>query len=263
MSGPRESSAPSATPSEVRLIGLGATPEITPGTDLARLVADAAAASGVRLADGDVVIVTHKAVAKAEGRLLDLRTVEPSALALEFGTAWQRDPRQIEVVLRESARIVRMDRGLIIAQTRHGLVCANAGVDQSNVPGDHMVCLLPLDPDDSARRLRAGLRERLGVDVAVIVSDSFGRTWRLGIVNVAIGVAGLQPLIDYRGQPDNDGRTMNATVMAVADELAASAELVTGKLDRTPVVVIRGYAYDHAAGHARDMVMDPNRDLFR
>jgi coenzyme F420-0:L-glutamate ligase/coenzyme F420-1:gamma-L-glutamate ligase len=252
-----------AMPSEVRLIGLGATPEITPGADLTRLVAGAAEASGVRLADGDVVIVTHKAVAKAEGRLLDLRTVEPSALALEFGTTWKRDPRQIEVVLRESARIVRMDRGLIIAQTRHGLVCANAGVDQSNVPGDDIVCLLPLDPDASARRLRAGLRARFGVDVAVIVSDSFGRTWRLGIVNVAIGVAGLQPLIDYRGRPDNDGRTMNATVMAVADELAASAELVTGKLDRRPFVVVRGYRYEPAEGSAREIVMDSMTDFFR
>jgi coenzyme F420-0:L-glutamate ligase / coenzyme F420-1:gamma-L-glutamate ligase len=263
MSAPRERSAPAAGASEVRLIGLGATPEIAPGDDLARLVADAAQASRVRLTDGDIVIVTHKAVAKAEGRLLDLRTVEPSALAQEFGTTWKRDPRQIEVVLRESARIVRMDRGLIIAETRHGLVCANAGVDQSNVPGDDTVCLLPLDPDASARHLRAGLRERLGVDVAVIVSDSFGRTWRLGIVNVAIGVAGLQPLIDYRGRPDNDGRTMTATVMAVADELAASAELVTGKLDRRPFVVVRGYRYEHAEGSARAIVMDSQTDFFR
>jgi coenzyme F420-0:L-glutamate ligase/coenzyme F420-1:gamma-L-glutamate ligase len=263
MSAPREGAPPAATRSEVRLIGLGATPEITPGDDLARLVVEAASASDVRLADGDVVIVTHKAVAKAEGRLLDLRTVEPSALALEFGSAWKRDPRQVEVVLRESARIVRMDRGLIIAQTRHGLVCANAGVDQSNVPGDDIVCLLPLDPDASARRLCRGLRERVGVDVAVIVSDSFGRTWRLGIVNVAIGVAGLRPLIDYRGRPDNDGRTMSATVMAVADELAASAELVTGKLDRRPFVIVRGYRYDPADASAREIIMDAMTDFFR
>jgi coenzyme F420-0:L-glutamate ligase/coenzyme F420-1:gamma-L-glutamate ligase len=263
MSVPPEGVVSTATPSEVRLIGLGATPEITPGADLARLVADAAAAGGARLADGDIVIVTHKAIAKAEGRLLDLRTVEPSALAVEFAAAWKRDPRQVEVVLRESARIVRMDRGLIIAETRHGLVCANAGVDQSNVPGDDVVCLLPLDPDASARRLRAGLRERLGVDVAVIVSDSFGRTWRLGIVNVAIGVAGLRPLIDYRGMPDNAGRTMTATVMAVADELAASAELVTGKLDRRPFVIVRGYDFEPADGSAREIVMDAATDFFR
>jgi coenzyme F420-0:L-glutamate ligase / coenzyme F420-1:gamma-L-glutamate ligase len=263
MSAQHKRPAPAVGPAEVRLIGLGATPEIAPGDDLTRLVVHAAETSSVRLTDGDVVIVTHKAVAKAEGRLLDLRTVEPSALALEFGTAWKRDPRQIEVVLRESARIVRMDRGLIISETRHGLVCANAGVDQSNVPGDDTVCLLPVDPDASARHLRAGLRERLGVDVAVIVSDSFGRTWRLGIVNVAIGVAGLQPLIDYRGRRDNDGRTMTATVMAVADELAASAELVTGKLDRRPFVVVRGYRYEPAESSAREIVMDSRTDFFR
>lgn len=263
MSAPREGTAHLASPSEVRLIGLGATPEIVPGDDLARLVEDAARGSGVRLEDGDVVVVTHKSVAKAEGRLVDLRTVEPSALAQEFGTTWKRDPRQVEVVLRESARIVRMDRGLIIAQTRHGLVCANAGVDQSNVPGEDIVCLLPLDPDASARRLREGFRQRLGVDVAVIISDSFGRAWRLGIVNVAIGVAGLRPLIDYRGRADNDGRTMSATVMAVADELAASAELVTGKLDRRPFVVVRGYRYEPADESARAIVMDASTDFFR
>ncbi len=253
----------SAEPREVRLVGLGGVPEITPGADLAKLVVVAAERSGVALMDGDVVIVTHKAVAKAEGRLLDLSTVEPSALALEFGTTWGRDPRQIEVVLRESVRIVRMDRGLIISQTRHGLVCANAGVDQSNVPGQDMVCLLPIDPDASAAELRARLAERLGIDVAVIVSDSFGRTWRFGIVNVAIGVAGLRPLIDYRGQRDNDGRVMSATVMAVADELAASAELVAGKLDRCPFAVVRGYAYEPAKGRASEIIMDSGTDLFR
>ncbi|GAC1448132.1 MAG: coenzyme F420-0:L-glutamate ligase [Ktedonobacterales bacterium] len=247
----------------VTITGLRAVPEITPGADLADLLVAAAETAALRLAQGDVVVVTHKAVAKSEGRLLDLRTVEPSALALQFGTRWGRDPRQIEVVLRESERVVRMDHGLIISQTHHGLVCANAGVDQSNVPGADMVCLLPLDPDQSAARLRAALAKRLGLDLAVIVSDSFGRPWRLGIVNVAIGVAGLAPLIDYRGQPDNDGRVMSATVMAVADELAAATELVTGKLDRCPFAIVRGYAYQRAEGSARDIIMDPALDLFR
>jgi coenzyme F420-0:L-glutamate ligase/coenzyme F420-1:gamma-L-glutamate ligase len=249
--------------SEIRLIGVRGIPEIVPGADLAQLIAAAAEHHSLPLADGDIVIVTHKAVSKAEGRLLNLRDVIPSPLAHQYAAQWDRDARQVEVVLRESQRIVRMDHGLIIAQTRHGLVCANAGVDQSNVPGVDMVCLLPDDPDASAAAIRQRLQDLTGADVAVIVSDSFGRPWREGIVNVAIGVAGLAPLVDYRGLPDNEGRTMSATVMAVADELASAAELVTGKLDRTPVVVIRGYAYDHAAGHARDMVMDPNRDLFR
>ncbi len=248
---------------QLSIIGLRAVREIHPGDDLAELVATVAAQSGVTLADGDVLVVTHKAVSKSEGRLLDLRTVEPSPFALQFAATWGRDPRQIEVVLRESVRIVRMDRGLIISQTRHGFVCANAGVDQSNVPSQDVVCLLPADPDASAAALRAALRERVGADVAVIVSDSFGRTWRQGIVNVAIGVAGLAPLADYRGQPDNSGRVMTSTVMAVADELAAASELVTGKLDRCPFAVVRGYRYQRAEGSARQIVLDPAMDLFR
>lgn len=255
--------ARNAAAPEVRIIGLRGVPEIRPGDDLTALLLAAAEHSAVRLVDGDVVIVTHKAVSKSEGRLMDLRTIEPSHLATQFGTAWGHDPRHVELVLRESARIVRMDRGLIIAQTRHGLVCANAGIDQSNVPGEDMVCLLPLDPDASAAGLRSALRERAQVDVAVIVSDSFGRPWRLGIVNVAIGVAGLAPLVDYRGQEDNVGRVMSATIMAVADELAAAAELVTGKLDRCPFAIVRGYAYAGGEGSARDIIMDPSIDLFR
>jgi coenzyme F420-0:L-glutamate ligase/coenzyme F420-1:gamma-L-glutamate ligase len=255
---------PSGPPATgISLIGLGGAGEIAPGADLAALVVEAAARAGVALADGDILVATHKAVSKAEGRLLDLRTVEPSPLARQYGEAWDHDPRQVEVVLRESARVVRMDRGLIIAQTRHGLVCANAGVDQSNVPGRDLVCLLPLDPDASAAALRAGLAARTGRDVAVIVSDSFGRPWRLGIVNVAIGAAGLAPLVDYRGVPDDNGRVMSATVMAVADELASAAELVTGKLERCPFALVRGYAYRRAEGGARELIMDPATDLFR
>jgi coenzyme F420-0:L-glutamate ligase/coenzyme F420-1:gamma-L-glutamate ligase len=257
------SAPPSPAPHEVRIFGLGGVPEVLPGADLADLVITAVRGSDAALESGDVLVVTHKVVAKAEGRLLDLRTITPSALAEEYAATWGRDARQVEAVLRESARIVRMDRGLIIAQTRQGLVCANAGVDQSNVPGEDMVCLLPLEPDASAARLRAQLRARLGVEVAVIVSDSFGRAWRLGIVNVAIGVAGLRPLLDYRGQHDTEGRVMSATVMAVADELAACAELVTGKLDRCPFAVVRGYAYVTGEGHASELQMDAGTDFFR
>jgi coenzyme F420-0:L-glutamate ligase / coenzyme F420-1:gamma-L-glutamate ligase len=248
---------------QVTMLGLRGAPEIRPGDDLAAAVIQAAERTGVAPQDGDILIVTHKVVAKSEGRLVDLRTVEPSSLATRYAAAWGRDARQVEVVLRESVRIVRMDRGLIISETRHGFVCANAGVDHSNIPGEDIVCLLPLDPDASAGALRAALHERLGMDLAVIVSDSFGRPWRFGIVNVAIGVAGLAPVIDYRGQPDNDGRIMSATVMAVADELAAASELVTGKLDRCPFVLVRGYSYRRGEGGVWEMLLDPATDLFR
>jgi coenzyme F420-0:L-glutamate ligase/coenzyme F420-1:gamma-L-glutamate ligase len=235
-------------------------PEVRPGDDLPDLIARA---TGEDLRAGDIVVVTHKIVSKAEGRLVDLRAVEPSALAKGFAARYGRDPRQIEVVLRESRRVVRMDRGLIIAETHHGFVCANAGVDASNVPGDDAVCLLPVDPDASAARLREALTARAGSDLAVIVSDSFGRPWREGITNVAIGVAGMEPLADYRGQRDPYGYPLEASILAVADELAAAAELVMGKTEGIPVAVIRNYQYKPGPGKALDLLMGPERDLFR
>ena len=242
----------------MRVLPVEGIPEIRPGDDLAALVAEAA---DVR-AD-DIVVVTHKIVSKAEGRLVDLRTVEPSALAKAFAARHGKDPRQIEVVLRESRRIVRMDRGLIISETHHGFVCANAGVDASNVPGDEVVCLLPVDPDASSARLRERLAQRAGSDLAVIVSDSFGRPWRDGITNVAIGVAGLRSLVDYRGETDPHGFPLEASVLAVADELAAAAELVMGKTAGIPIAIVRGYPYERAAGTGRALIMPPERDLFR
>jgi coenzyme F420-0:L-glutamate ligase/coenzyme F420-1:gamma-L-glutamate ligase len=235
-------------------------PEVRPGDDLPELITRAV---GESLRPGDVLVVTHKIVSKAEGRLVDLRGVEPSALAKGFAVRYGRDPRQIEVVLRESSRIVRMERGLIIAETHHGFVCANAGVDASNVPGDDTVCLLPVDPDASAARLREALATLTGSDLAVIVSDSFGRTWREGITNVAIGISGLNPLADYRGQRDAYGYPLEASVLAVADELAASSELVMGKTAGIPAAIIRGYPYEPAAGTGRTLIMPPERDLFR
>jgi coenzyme F420-0:L-glutamate ligase/coenzyme F420-1:gamma-L-glutamate ligase len=208
-------------------------------------------------------VVTHKIISKAEGRLVDLRTVEPSPLAKGYATRYGKDPRQIEVVFRESRRIVRMDRGIVISETHHGFVCANAGVDASNVPGDDTVCLLPVDPDASASKLRAALAGRLGVEVAVVVSDSFGRAWRHGITDVAIGVAGMDPIADYRGQRDPHGYPMEASVLAVADELAAAAELVMGKTDGIPLAVVRGYPYTPALGTGKDLLMPPERDMFR
>jgi coenzyme F420-0:L-glutamate ligase/coenzyme F420-1:gamma-L-glutamate ligase len=235
-------------------------PEVRPGDDLPELITRAA---GESLRPGDVLVVTHKIVSKAEGRLVDLSAVEPSALAKGFAARYGRDPRQIEVVLRESRRIVRMERGLVIAETHHGFICANAGVDASNVPGDDTVCLLPVDPDASAAGLRDALAAMTGSDLAVIVSDSFGRTWREGITNVAIGVSGMSPLTDYRGQRDPHGYPLEASVLAVADELAASSELVMGKTAGIPAAIVRGYPYEPAAGTGRALIMPPERDLFR
>ncbi|HUG16131.1 MAG TPA: coenzyme F420-0:L-glutamate ligase [Thermomicrobiales bacterium] len=251
-------------PAEIRVFGLDGIPEIRAGDDLVDAIATALDTSGLSLEDGDILVVTHKIVSKAEDRLVDLATITPSAFALAYAERTEKDPRQVEVVLREAKRVVRMDRGVLICETRHGFICANAGVDASNVPGDHTVCLLPLDPDASARRIREGLAARYGAAPAVIISDSFGRPWRRGIVNVAIGLAGMSPFADYRGVTDAYGYDLRVSVMAVADELAATAELLAGKTDARPVALIRGYPYtsdpDASAG---DLVMDAERDLFR
>ncbi len=260
---PDDARAPDTEPAGIQILPLRGAPEAQPGADLAAMALEAAATSAVSLRAGDILVVTQKVVSKAEGLLIDLKTIEPSDIALRYAQQWGRDPRQVEVVLRESARIVRMDRGLIIAQTRHGFVCANAGVDASNVPGEDVVCLLPRDPDGSAARLRAELARRTGLELAVIISDSFGRPWRQGIVNVALGVAGMAPLADYRGQPDDFGRVMNSSVLAVADEIASAAELATGKVDRTPFVVVRGYPYQRADGSGAQILMRSADDLFR
>ena len=247
----------------IELIALEGIGEIVPGADLAATIAEAAATSGVDLGDDDVLVVTQKIVSKAEGRLVDISTVEPSSLARDWAARWDKDPRQVEVVLRESAAIVRMGPGgLIIARTRHGLVCANAGVDVSNVGGGDIAALLPEDPDGSARAMRDGIRERTGVAPAVIISDSFGRPWRNGIVNVAIGSAGIEALVDLRGEPDAAGRPMRATIIAVGDQLASAADLAGGKVDQRPVVVVRGYGWRASEAGASPLIMEPERDLF-
>jgi coenzyme F420-0:L-glutamate ligase / coenzyme F420-1:gamma-L-glutamate ligase len=252
-----------AEAAEIRVIALGHFPEVTPGMDLPALISAAATDVQFTFAPGDILIVTQKIVSKAEGALVDLRGIEPSDLATRWAAAWGKDPRQIEVVLRESKRIVRMANGVLISETLHGFVCANAGVDASNVAGDHVVSLLPRDSDASAAGIRATLSAALGFDLPVIISDSFGRAWRNGIINVAVGVSGLQPLADYRGRTDAHGYLLSASILAVADELAAAAELIMGKLDGRPVAVIRGYAYEPGEGSGRDLLMEPARDLFR
>jgi coenzyme F420-0:L-glutamate ligase/coenzyme F420-1:gamma-L-glutamate ligase len=248
-------------------IAIGGLGEIEPGDDLASLIADAlAGASGaLPLRDDDVIVVTQKIVSKAEGAIVDLTTVEPRAEAVDYASRFDRDPRQVEVVLREAKRIVRMENGLIITETHHGFVCANGGIDASNVgprSGD-VVTLLPRDPDASADRIRAAIRERLGHDLPVIVSDSFGRPWRFGITDVAIGVSGLLPLDDLRGTPDADGRVMKSTVRAVADEIASAAELVLGKTAGRPLALVRGATFPRGEGRIADVIMPPEMDLFR
>jgi coenzyme F420-0:L-glutamate ligase / coenzyme F420-1:gamma-L-glutamate ligase len=230
-------------------------PEIGEGDDLAALIAERA-----ELEDGDVLVVAQKAVSKAEARVVPLHEVEPSERAR--GLAADRDPRQLEVILREAVRLVRVRPPLVIAETRHGFVCASAGVDASNAPEPESVVLLPLDPDASAARLRERLRDLTGAELGVIVSDSFGRAWRQGTTDVAIGAAGIRPLLDLHGVRDRVGYELHATVIAVADELAGAAELVLGKTDGVPAAVIRG-ADVSGEGSARELVMPPERDLFR
>ncbi len=252
-----------APPPALSLVGLPGIPEVQDGDDLGRLIVEAAERGGQPLQAGDILVVAQKVVSKSEGRLVSLREIAPSPLAQEFAAAWGKDGRAVEIVLREARRIVRMDRGVIIAETSHGFICANAGVDASNVPGEERVCLLPVDPDASAGRLVKRLGELTGVEAAVIISDTFGRPWREGLLNVAIGVAGLRPLVSYIGQQDPHGHTLRVTELAVADELAAAAGLLMGKLERIPVVRIRGYRFAPGEGRARTLVRSAERDLFR
>ncbi len=250
----------------VEAIALAGIPEIAAGDDLAGLIGDAIEATlGILpLRPDDVLVVTQKVVSKAEGAVVDLETIEPRPEAIAFGERWDRDPRQVEVVLREARRIVRMERGVIITETEHGFVCANGGVDASNVgpASGHVVTLLPHDPDASAESIRAAIRGRFGVDVPVIVSDSFGRPWRWGITDVAIGVSGLVPIEDLRGTPDADGRVMKSTIRASADEIASAAELALGKVAGRPAALVRGAHPLLGEGSIRDAIMPREFDLF-
>jgi coenzyme F420-0:L-glutamate ligase/coenzyme F420-1:gamma-L-glutamate ligase len=244
---------------EVRVIPLLGIPELEEGDDLAALLAEAAVRVG-GLEPGDVLVVAQKAVSKVEGRVVHLGGVEPSARAREL--AGDEDARRYEIILRESRNVLRARPPLVIAETRHGFVCASAGVDASNAKGRDTLVLLPLDPDDSARRLREGIRELAGVDVGVVVSDSFGRAWRRGTTDVALGVAGITPLLDLKGRRDSVGYELHGTEIAVADEIAGAAELVMGKTNGIPAAIVRGI---HVAGDGRgaDLVMPRERDLFR
>jgi coenzyme F420-0:L-glutamate ligase / coenzyme F420-1:gamma-L-glutamate ligase len=247
---------------DLHIFAVSGLPDVASGADLGVLIADTVARSGGSLEAGDVLVVAQKIVSKAEGKVIELDTIAPSLLAERWAGEHGKDPRLVEVILRETRRIVRMDRGILIVETRHGFVCANAGVDASNVePG--FVTLLPDDPDASAERLRATLNHAFHCRMAVIVSDTFGRAWREGVVNVALGVAGLQPLLDYRGSSDTYGRPLTSTVMALADELAGAAEIVMRKSAGTPVAVVRGAAEWLGDGNGRMLVRDASHDLFR
>jgi coenzyme F420-0:L-glutamate ligase/coenzyme F420-1:gamma-L-glutamate ligase len=248
---------------ELRIIGLPGIPIVTPGMDVATLIHQAATAASLVLQAGDILVVTQKVVSKAEGHLIVLRDVTPSPLAECFAQQWGKDPRHVEVVLQQSRRIVKMDRGVLITETHHGFICANAGVDQSNIEGEEVVAVLPPDPDASARAIRQALRTRLGFDLAVIISDTFGRPWRQGLVNIAIGLSGMEAIKDYTGQLDAQGYELRVTALAIADELAAAAELVMNKLDSVPVAVIRGYGYPPGEGSLTQLVRAAERDLFR
>ena len=256
----------SAEGGHVEAIALDGMPEVAVGDDLGRLIGDAIDRTPdlLPLRPDDVVVVTQKIVSKAEGAVVDLTTIEPRREAIVFAERWDRDARQVEVVLREARRVVRMDHGVLITETPHGFICANGGVDASNVGPESgsFVTLLPRDPDASARAIRAAIRGRFGTDVPVIVSDSFGRPWRWGITDVAIGVSGLIPIEDLRGSEDADGRVMRSTIRASADEIASAAELALGKVDGRPVAVVRGARPLLGDGSIGDALMAREFDLF-
>ena len=242
----------------IEITALSTLPEVRPGDDLAALICAAAEREQQRLDRTVILAVAQKIVSKAEGAVVDLRGIEPSALAKSWAAEWGKDARLIELILRQSRRIVKMDRGVLITETRRGFVCANAGVDQSNTASAHIATVLPEDPDASAERLRSAL----GCG-AVLVTDTFGRPWREGLVDVAIGVAGFAPLEDYRGSTDRGGRTLSATIIAVADQLAAAAGLSMRKSDGSPAVLIRGFECRAGEGSARALIRAPEADLFR
>lgn len=229
------------------------------GEQLVRAVRD----QSMQILDHDIIVVAQKIVSKAEGRVVDLQTVTPSTLANTIAESSEKDPKHVEVILRESANIIRMRGAHIIVETRHGFVCANAGVDRSNAGNGDLAVLLPIDPDRAAQKLRKRIRELAGVDVGVIISDTFGRAWRNGQVNVAIGIDGLTPIIDYRGSRDLFGNQLKVTQIAIADELASAAELVMRKSDGVPVAIIRGIAYAKGSGSVQQLIRPKEEDLFR
>jgi len=247
---------------EVRVIGLEGIPEVKEGDDLASMIVSAVRGTGFQVLPLDIFVIAQKVVSKAEGRVTRLESITPSRLAEQWAAAYDKDPRVVEVVLSQSRRIVRMDRGILICETHHGFVCANAGVDTSNITGG-WVALLPLDPDASARAIMRTLEKEFDANLGVVISDTFGRPWREGLVNVALGVAGFNPIADLRGGADMYGQPLRVTTIAVADEIASSAELVMAKDAEVPVAIVRGLKFEPVPSSSRDLIRLPELDLFR
>ena len=254
---------PDAARGEIRVIPVPLADEILPGDDLVKKLAAALKHQKLKLHSHDIVVLKHKIVSKAEGQVVGLNTVRPSPAAKAWSRKTGTDARVIELALSESKRIVRKRKGVLITETRHGLICANSGVDVSNVDGGESAVLLPKDPDASAANLRTKLMRRFRSNIAVIISDSFGRPWREGLTEVAIGVAGIKSIVDYRGRRDAHGYPLHASYEAVADEVACAAGLVCGKLNRTPVAIVRGFAFQSGPGSARELIRAARNDLFR
>ncbi len=248
---------------EIRIIPVPLSAEIRPGDSLAQILFDSLRGRRISLAKGDVLVVKHKIVSKAEGRLVRLDTVKPSMASRTWGKRYKVDARVIELALRESKSVIRRKNGVLITETRHGFICANSGIDVSNVDGGEHALLLPEDPDGSARKLQRELRKLSGLSIPVIISDSFGRAWREGLTEAAIGVAGMKAIHDYRGRRDPHGYSLRVTLDAVADELACAAGLLSSKLTRTPFVIIRGFRYQSGRGGSRSLLRPAKLDLFR
>lgn len=248
--------------SKIEIIPVPGIPEIKEGDDIARIIFESVTSSGIRVKQNDIFVIKQKIVSKAEGRLVKISKVKPSARALNIARENAKDPRLVEIILREARRVVRAERGVIITETRHGFVCANSGVDRSNVPKG-FACLLPIDPDKSARKIRESLERLFSKNVAVIISDTFGRPWRKGQVDVAIGCSGIEPILSYRGMKDSYGYTLRVTEPAIADEIASAAELASGKLSLMPVVIVRGIKFKRSEAGAKSIIMEREKDLFK
>ena len=238
-------------------------PLVNQGDNLGGLICSAMAASGLKAARGDILVVCQKVISKSEGRTCELRNIEPSALAIAFAVRWDKDPRAVELVLRQTSRIVRMDHGVLIVETGPGWVCANAGIDESNSMADGRAILLPEDADRSAAHLREEIRKITGVEIAVLVTDTFGRPWRDGLTEVCLGIAGMNPMLDLRGTSDLNGRELHHTVIALADEIAAGAGLLMPKAGAIPAVLVRGHSYEPCEGSAKVLIRPAEADLFR
>ena len=249
--------------SEIKIFGLRGMPSIEKGDDLGRVIVDVAKRKRKSIVDGDVIVIAQKIISKSEGRIVDIRSISPSKFAKKLAKRSGKLPQHVEAILGQTKEIVRMEGHHLITETHHGFVCANAGVDKSNVRGEWLVSLLPRDSDASAQRIRKRIKELTGKKVAVIISDTFGRPWRIGQTNLAIGVTGMKPLVDYRGRSDMYGQTLKLTVIAVADELASAGELVMNKYDRVPVAIIRGYAHANGKGSIKEIIRPKELDLFR